>query len=106
LTRKRWSVVGIVAAIIALYLVFLRQFPNEAECVASGRVVDPTRRHCESASGYVQLREHVLFHSPEALVYLVIAGMVAFFLLRWRARRSRSAAATAGHQDSPGSAGE
>jgi hypothetical protein len=84
---RRWHWVGGgVAAVVAFYSV-LQLFPNEAECIASRRTVDPTHRHCEGPNGYVQLREHVLFHSKEPLVLAVIIGGTLFFVQRRRRLR-------------------
>lgn len=83
-SRLAW-VGGAVVAFGLCYFLFLRQFPNETECAASGRVVDPTHRHCEAAGGYVQLREHVILHSWEALFYIGMVGAVG--LIAWRIRR-------------------
>jgi hypothetical protein len=81
--------VAAVAAVFVLWLGFLQFFPNEAACVASGRTVDPTHRHCESASGYVQLRGHVILHSLEAMMYFALAGgivVVGRYVRRMRRR--------------------
>ena len=89
--NRRWHwVAGGVAAVVACYSV-LQLFPNEAECVASGRTVDPTRRHCEGPNGYVQLREHVLFHSREPLILVaIVGGTLAIVLRRRQLRRGRT----------------
>ncbi|MGQ0641514.1 MAG: hypothetical protein ACT4P6_12240 [Gemmatimonadaceae bacterium] len=75
-----------VAAIVAL--VWILSLPNKAECVASGRTVDPTERHCDSADGYQQLEEHAFFHAtPVALgVAVLLAG--GFAVRRVVRRRS------------------
>jgi hypothetical protein len=84
---RRWHWVGGgVAAAVAFYSV-LQLFPNEAECVASGRTVDPTHRHCEGPNGYVQLREHVLLHSREPLILVLILGGAFLFVQRRRRLR-------------------
>jgi hypothetical protein len=87
--RRRWPwwAGGLVALIVAAYSV-LQLFPNEAACVASGRRVDPTRRHCEGPEGYVQLREHVVFHSREPIILIVIVGGIVYFVRRRRMRRT------------------
>src|SRR5688500_17019392 len=77
----------VIAALLGFGWVF--SLPSKAECVASGRVVDPTERHCESADGYEQLQEHALFHSRE--VVLGTAIIVALGYAGVRFRRSRSA---------------
>jgi hypothetical protein len=74
---------------------WLASLPNKAECVASGRVVDPTERHCERPGGYQQLQEHALFHASEVLggaLILLAGGYVVRLYLR---RRSSDAAPTA-----------
>jgi hypothetical protein len=87
--RSRLAVVEVAIAVLVLGFVgFLRLFPDKAACIASGRVVDATQRHCEMSAGdYVQLREHVILHSWEALAIAVIVGIVAFAV--WRALRKR-----------------
>ena len=62
--------------------------PDKAECVASGRVVDPTERHCESATGYQQLEEHALFHSREVVLGGLVLLAGAYALNRHFRRRS------------------
>lgn len=83
----RWFIAVLaVAAMVGFGWVF--SLPSRAECVASGRVVDPTGRHCESAGDYQQLQEHALFHSREVLVGAAILGAVAYLVVRSRRRRS------------------
>jgi hypothetical protein len=86
-------VVEIAVAMLVLgYVGFLQLFPNEADCVASGRIVDPTHRHCQAAAGdFVQLREHVILHSWEALFYAVILAAVGFAAWYLRRRLMRRA---------------
>lgn len=83
--KRLYWVGGALVAITLCYVLFLQQFPNEADCTASGRVVDPTHRHCEADGGYVQLREHVILHSWEVFFYVGMVGAVG--LLAWRIRR-------------------
>lgn len=52
-----------VAAIASM--VWILSLPNQAECAASGRAVDPTERHCEAAGGYQQLQGHPTFHATQ-----------------------------------------
>ena len=90
----RYVAIGIgVAALIGFGWVF--SLPSKAECVASGRVVDPTERHCESPTGYQQLREHALFHSRDVILgaALVLAG--AYAVHRYRRRSPKNPAPTA-----------
>jgi hypothetical protein len=75
-----------VASLVGGAWVF--SLPTKAECVASGRVVDPTERHCESSDGYQQLQEHALFHSREAILAGVIVLGVSYGISRYRRRRS------------------
>ena len=85
---------GVWAFALALFLVLvavplLLLFPTRERCRASGRVVDPTGRHCVADDGYVQLREHVLFHASEAVVILGIAvalGSLGYWVARRRSR--------------------
>lgn len=79
----------VVAAIVGFGWVF--SLPSKAECVASGRVVDPTERHCESADGYVQLQEHALFHSREVVLGTAILVGIGYGIVAYRRRRARRA---------------
>jgi hypothetical protein len=83
---SRWHWIGALVAAIVAFFSILHLFPSEAECVASGRSVDPTRRHCDGPNGYVQLREHVMFHSREPIILIVIIGG-AMYVVRRRRRR-------------------
>jgi len=83
---RRWFLPLAVVGVF-LYSV-LRLFPDEADCIASGRTVDPTKRHCEGPDGYVQLREHVLFHSREPLILVVIVVGTLLFV-RHRRRQKK-----------------
>ena len=60
------TAVLVVAAIVGF--AWISTFPTKAECVATGRVVDPTERHCESGDGFEQLQEHVWFHATPVLL--------------------------------------
>ena len=75
----------IVAATIGFGWVF--SLPSKSECVASGRIVDPTERHCESPTGYEQLQEHALFHSREVSLGAVILLATSYAVQRFRRRR-------------------
>ena len=68
--------------------VWIGTFPTKAECSASGRVVDPTERHCLAADGYEQLQEHVWFHVSEVLVGAVVL-LTTLYLGRRLYRRWR-----------------
>ena len=77
---------GVVAIVVAAWILSL---PSKAECVASGRTVDPTERHCDSATGYEQLEEHAVFHTVQVLVWAVpLAG--GYLLYRYVRRRRRA----------------
>jgi len=83
---RRWFLP--VAVLGVVFYSVLRLFPDERACVASGRTVDATKRHCEGPNGYVQLREHVLFHTREPLILVVIlVGTVLFVRRRRRQKR-------------------
>jgi hypothetical protein len=77
-----------VAAVAGFGWVF--SLPDKQECVASGRTVDPTERHCLSGDDYQQLEEHALFHSREVVLgtlLLVWIGLgVRRYVMRRRAR--------------------
>ncbi len=73
--------IGAAAWIISL--------PNMAECRASGRVVDPTERHCESGATYQQLQEHATLHAVQVVVLFLAALLGAYILyviIRWLRR--------------------
>lgn len=82
-----------VAALVGFTWVF--SLPSKTECIASGRVVDPTERYCLSAAGYQQLQEHALFHSREGVLAAVILIAGGYAFRRYRRRRSVETAATA-----------
>jgi hypothetical protein len=84
--RRLWWLGGLVALAAAMLSLF-QHFPNEAECVASGRTIDPTRRHCEGPEGYVTLREHAWFHVREPILFVVIVGGIVYFVRRRRRAR-------------------
>ena len=84
--------VGLLIIVALAGVVWVARLPDKEECVATGRVVDPTERHCLSGTGYQQLQEHALFHSREVVLgsLLLLAGGYGIrrYLIR---RRSRSA---------------
>lgn len=82
-----------VAAVVGLTWVFT--LPDKAECVATGRVVDPTERHCQDATGYVQLREHALFHTRDVALATGVLLAVGYAVYRVARRRSRPPAPSA-----------
>lgn len=84
----RWLALFLgAAAVIGFGWVF--RLPSKAECVASGRIVDPTERHCESATGFVQLQEHALFHSRDVVLGTAILAAIGYGIVVYRRRRSR-----------------
>jgi membrane protease YdiL (CAAX protease family) len=97
---RLWHWLGVAVALAIAMFSVLHLFPNEAECVASGRSVDSTRRHCEGSDGYVQLREHVMFHSKEPIIFIVIVGGIVYFVRR-RRKRIRESTTTTPHPHSP-----
>lgn len=80
-----------VAALVGLWWVL--NLPNKQECLASGRIVDPTERHCESVSGFQQLEEHVWFHSREVVLGAALLWGGAFLLHRRQKRKGVAGAA-------------
>ena len=82
-----------IAALAGFGWVF--SLPDKAECVASGRVVDPTERHCESATGYQQLEEHALFHSREVVLGGLVLVIGGYTVRRYFRRRSTATTASA-----------
>jgi len=85
--------VMILAAVVGFGWVF--SLPNKAECIASGRVVDPTERHCQDSGGYQQLQEHALFHSRDVVLGTGVLLAVGYAVYRFRRRRSTTPAPTA-----------
>lgn len=83
----------VVAAVLGFGWVF--SLPSKSECIASGRIVDPTERHCESSAGFVQLEEHALFHSREAVLGAAILLATAYAVHRYRRRRPIDVSPTA-----------
>ncbi len=84
----RWLVIVLtIGAFIGFGWVF--SLPSKAQCAASGRVVDPTERHCESAAGFQQLQEHALFHSREAVLWTGVLVALGYGVVRYRRRRSQ-----------------
>lgn len=75
----------ILSAIVGFGWVF--SLPSKAECVASGRTVDPTERHCESSAGYQQLQEHALFHSRDVVFGATVLFAVGYAAYLYRRRR-------------------
>lgn len=86
----RWLAVALVVAAIAGFG-WVFSLPSKAECIASGRVVDPSERHCESPDGYVQLEEHALFHSRDVVLGAGILVALGYGIVVLRRRRARGA---------------
>ena len=87
----RW-IASFLAVVAVIGFGWVVSLPSKAECVASGRVVDPTERHCESAAGYEQLQEHALLHAREVVLGTALVVVVGYALVRHRRRRSQQVA--------------
>lgn len=82
----------VIVAIVAF--AWIVSLPDQAECVASGRTVDPTERHCVSVTGYEQLQGHATFHATQ--VALVVSAVLAGgYVVRRYLRRGSSGGAPA-----------
>jgi hypothetical protein len=82
---------GLLGAAVIVTLAYLATLPSKADCIASGRIVDPTERHCESGADYQQLREHAAFHATEAglgVLVVLASGLAIRYALRRHAARS------------------
>ena len=89
MTTRQRTLIAILIAGFAVGLVWLWRLPNAETCSLTGRMVDPTRRHCVALDGsYVQLREHARLHATEVAWVLLLIGS-AVFLLRRVVRRAR-----------------
>jgi hypothetical protein len=81
---------GVMSISAAIGFGWVFSLPSKEQCRASGRVVDPTERHCLDGAGYQQLEEHALFHSTE-VVAAVAAILAITYSALWLYRRwSRS----------------
>jgi hypothetical protein len=90
--RALAAFIGLVA-IVGFGWVF--SLPSKAECTASGRIVDPTERHCLSPTGYEQLQEHALFHSRDVVLGALLLLGIGFAGHRyWRRRRAHPSTAS------------
>jgi hypothetical protein len=92
--RAAYLVAGFALCAIAATAWMLR-LPDQSECRASGRSVDPTERHCLSATGYEQLEEHAFFHASQVVVLLGVGAAGAYIIYRIVHRRSRRPPPTA-----------
>lgn len=89
--RRLRVVTGVLSVLAIAALAWLGSLPDKEECVASGRVVDPTERHCQAPDGYQQLQEHALFHAAEVLLWtavLLAGGLGVRYYLRRRSSRA------------------
>jgi len=82
--------IGALVVIAAGAAAWIIRLPNMAECRASGRVVDPTERHCESGGPavYVQLQEHATFHAVQVIIPALVVLIAAYVIYRVIRRRS------------------
>lgn len=84
--------IGVLAATAIGAAAWIISLPNMAECRASGRIVDPTERHCESGATHQNLQEHATLHAMQVVVLFLAALAGAFILYRIIRRLSRPAA--------------
>jgi cbb3-type cytochrome oxidase subunit 3 len=87
--------IGALAVAAVSATIWIISLPNQTECRASGRMVDPTERHCTSATGYQQLQEHATFHAIQVVLVSLFILAVAYIIYRIIRRRSRQVASTA-----------
>ena len=87
--------IGALAVPAAGAATWIISLPDKAECRASGRIVDPTDRHCTSATGYQQLQEHATFHAIQVVLVSLVILAGAYIIYRIIRRRSRQVAPTA-----------
>jgi hypothetical protein len=87
--------VGALAVPAAGALAWIVSLPNKEECRASGRTVDPTERHCTSATGYQQLQEHATFHASQVVVLALVVVTGAYIVYRLTRRWWRRVAPAA-----------
>jgi hypothetical protein len=87
--------IGALAVAAVGAAIWILSLPDKAECRASGRIVDPTDRHCISATGYRQLQEHATFHAIEVVLVSLVVLVGAYIIYRIIRRRSRHVAPTA-----------
>jgi hypothetical protein len=89
MTNRRRAIVSILIAAAVAGCVWLWRLPSEETCARSGRMVDPTNRHCVALDGtYVQLRSHATMHATEVGWLLLLIGSTVF-LIRLVVRRAR-----------------
>ena len=75
----------VTAALVAIAVAaaaWIVSLPNMAECRASGRIVDPTERHCESGATFVQLQEHATFHATQVVILALVAFGALYIIYR------------------------
>lgn len=83
---------GFLSVLAIAAVGWILSLPDKAECVATGRVVDPTERHCVAPGGYQQLQEHALFHASEVVLGTLALLAVGYLVRRYIRRRSAGAA--------------
>lgn len=62
--------------------IWIISLPNQTECRASGRIVDPIERHCDSSTGYQQLQEHATFHAVQVAFLSLLILAVVYIIYR------------------------
>ena len=82
--------VGVLVTAAVVGFAWVIRLPNKAECVASGRIVDPTERHCEAAAGFQQLQEHATFHATQIVLGVLLVLAIGFGIRWFVGRRSMS----------------
>jgi hypothetical protein len=76
------ALMGVLLVVAVGSAVWIISLPNMAECRASGRVVDPTERHCEAGATFVQLQEHAIFHATQVVILAAVAGAATYAIYR------------------------
>lgn len=87
MTSRAWATVAALSVGAGAGAVFIQRLPTRDICRGTDRIVDPTGRHCLSPEGPVQLREHVLGHTVEAVVITMLVAGVATMVYRLRRPR-------------------
>jgi hypothetical protein len=77
---RYFNVAIAIGAVAGLTWVFT--LPDKTKCLASGRRVDPTERHCGFPGDFVQLREHALFHTRDVALGVTVIWVLAYFAHR------------------------
>lgn len=84
------SLLGVLIVSAIAATAWIISLPSIAECRLSGRVVDPTERHCESGTTYQQLQEHATFHATQIVVLAVVVLAAAYSIYRLIRRLSQA----------------